>query len=187
MPETELFLMFVRPFNQADIRYVIAGSVAAIFYGEARLTNDVDFVAFLNGNDVKRLPELFPSPVFYVPPLETMDFEVARERRGHFNIIHTATSFKADIYPVGRDELNAWSFKNKRSIQFRDETLILAPPESVIVSKLEYYREGGSEKHLRDIRSMLAISGDKIDRSALNEWISRRGLEIEWRKVSSQA
>ena len=59
----------------------------------------------------------------------------------------------------------------------------LAPPEYVIISKLEYYREGGSEKHLRDIRSMLTVSGDKIDRSVLNEWISRRGVEAEWRKV----
>jgi hypothetical protein len=28
----------------------------------------------------------------------------------------------------------------------------------VIVGKLEFYREGGSEKHLRDIRGMLAVT-----------------------------
>lgn len=176
--------MFVRPFNRAGIRYVIAGSIAATFYGEARLTYDVDFIAFLNGSDVQRLPELFPSPEFYVPPLEAINLEIARERGGHFNIIHTNTGYKADVYPVGRDELNVWSFRNKRPIQFGGETVMFAPPESVIVSKLEYYREGGSEKHLRDIHSMLTMSGDKLDRSALNDWISRRGLEAEWRKVS---
>jgi hypothetical protein len=31
MPELELFLLFVRPFNRAGIRYVVGGSVAAIF------------------------------------------------------------------------------------------------------------------------------------------------------------
>lgn len=175
--------MFVRPFNRAGIHYVTVGSVAAIFYGEARLTNDVDLIAFLNRDDIRRLPELFPSSEFYVPPLESIAVEVAREKRGHFNIIHVGTNFKADIYPTGRDELNAWSFRNKRSIQFQGETVALAPPEAVIVSKLEYYREGGSDKHLRDIRSMLITSGDRIDRSALNDWISRRGLEAEWRKM----
>jgi hypothetical protein len=30
----------------------------------------------------------------------------------------------------------------------------------VIVRKLEYYREGVSENHLRDIRAMLAVPGD---------------------------
>ena len=44
MHEPELFLLFVRPLNQAGIRYVVSGSVAAIFYGEPRLTHDVDFV-----------------------------------------------------------------------------------------------------------------------------------------------
>jgi hypothetical protein len=47
MPEPDLFLLFVRPLNRAGIRYVISGSVAAIFYGEPRLTHDVDFVVFL--------------------------------------------------------------------------------------------------------------------------------------------
>jgi hypothetical protein len=47
MPEPELFLLFVRPFNRAGFRYIVSGSVAAIFYGEPRLTHDVDFVVFL--------------------------------------------------------------------------------------------------------------------------------------------
>jgi hypothetical protein len=33
--------------------------------------------------------------------------------------------------------------------------------------KLEFYREGASEKHLRDIRSILALSGALLDRSTL--------------------
>jgi hypothetical protein len=45
MPEAELFLLFIRPLNRAGIRYVIGGSVAAIFYGEPRFTNDVDSAA----------------------------------------------------------------------------------------------------------------------------------------------
>ncbi len=53
MPEPELFLLFVRPLNRAGIRYVVTGSVAAIFYGEPRLTHDVDFVVFLRHADVE--------------------------------------------------------------------------------------------------------------------------------------
>jgi hypothetical protein len=184
MPEADLFLLFVRPFNRAGIRYVIGGSVAAIFYGEPRLTNDVDFVAFLNEADIRRLPEIFPPGDFYLPPFEDIVAEVAREQRGHFNIIHGNTSFKADVYPTGRDELNAWAFRNKRRIEFQGETLVLAPPEYVIVRKLEYFREGGSEKHLRDIRAMLAVSGEQINRKELDEWIYRRQLEAEWKKIS---
>ena len=184
MPEPELFLLFVRPLNRAGIRYVVSGSVAAIFYGEPRLTHDVDFVVYLNTHDIPRLAEAFPAKDFYVPPTETMLAEMAREHHGHFNLIHRDTGFKADLYPTGRDELNAWAFRGKRSVEFEGENVTLAPPEYVIVRKLEYYREGHMDKHLRDIRAMLAVSGEHLDRATMNEWIQRRGLEMEWRQVT---
>jgi hypothetical protein len=46
MPEAELSLLFVRPLNLIGARYIVRGSVAAIIYGEPRLTHDVDFVVF---------------------------------------------------------------------------------------------------------------------------------------------
>ncbi len=184
MPEPDLFLIFVRPLNRAGMRYVVSGSVAAIFYGEPRLTHDVDFVIFLNVNGLQKLRDIFPSSEFYLPPMESMLAEASREQNGHFNLIHHATGFKADLYPTGRDELNAWAFRGKRPVEFEGETIMLAPPEYVIVRKLEYYREGRAEKHVRDIRAMLAVSGGELDRAAMNEWIQRRGLETEWRLVS---
>ena len=185
MPRDELFLLFVRPLNRAGIRYVIGGSVAAIFYGEPRLTNDVDMIAFLNEADIRRLSEIFPPSDFYLPPMEVITAEVAREQRGHFNIIHMETTFKADVYPTGRDEFNGWAFRNKRKIDFQGEALILAPPEYVIVRKLEYFREGGSEKHLRDIRGILNVSGTTINREDLNFWIQRLSVQPQWKLVNS--
>ena len=68
-------------------------------------------------------------------------------------------------------------------MEYRGELIVIAPPEYVIVRKLEYFREGHSEKHLRDIRAMLAVSGEQLDRATLNEWIQRQGLESEWRQA----
>ncbi len=168
MREAKLFLLFIRPMNQAGIRYVVTGSVAAIFYGEPRLTHDVDLVVFLKENDIRRLGEIFPSSDFYVPSTDVIAVEASREQRGHFNIIHIDTGFKADIYLTGRDELNAWAFRGKRSVQFEGETVVLAPPEYVIIRKLEFYREGGSEKHLATSVPCLQFPATK--------WIGRRWI-----------
>jgi hypothetical protein len=81
--------------------------------------------------------------------------------------------------------LNAWAFRRKQAVPFEGETLILAPPEYVIIRKLEFYRERGSQKHIRDIRSMLAVSGDQLDRAELNEWIAQRGLDAQCQEVSA--
>src|SRR5436853_4320755 len=103
MPEPELFLLFVSPFNRAAIRYIVTGSVAAIFYGEPRLTHDVDFVAFLNDANIQALSEFFPPPTFYLPPPEVIAAETQRAKGGHFNIIHVDTGFNADFYLTRRD------------------------------------------------------------------------------------
>lgn len=183
MLETDLFLLFIRPLNRAGVRYVIGGSVAAMFYGEPRFTRDVDVMVFLNEPTIRKLPEIFPPPEFDLPPQEAILAEMARPQHGQFNIIHMDTTFKADIYLTGRDEFNAWAFRNKRIENYEGETVILAPPEFVIVRKLEYFREGGSDKHLRDIRGMLNISSEQINQSDLNEWIQRQNVTAEWEKV----
>jgi hypothetical protein len=144
----------------------------------------VDRVVFLNDQDIQRLSEAFPAHEFYLPPKETMLAETAREQRGHFNLIHQASGFKADRHPTGRDELNARAVRGKRAVKFEGETVLLAAPEHVIVRKLEYYHEGRADKHLRDIRAMLAVSGEHLDRSSMLEWIQRRNLEPGWRLVA---
>ena len=180
MPEPDLIELFARPLNQAAIRYLVSGSVAAMLYGEPRLTHDIDLVIFLRKDDAHRLAAIFPATQFYVPPASVILQEVARESRGHFNIIHADSGLKADFYTAGREDLHAYAFRNARKYAAGETTISLAPPEYVIVRKLEYYREGGSEKHLRDIRGMLAVSGELLDRAALQEWIGRLNLNAEW-------
>jgi hypothetical protein len=68
-------------------------------------------------------------------------------------------------------------------LEVEGETLVVAPPEYVILRKLEYHREGGSEKHLRDIRSMLDTSPEKIHSAELEQQITARGLQESWRQV----
>jgi len=112
------------------------------------------------------------------------ELSMQRQQGGSFNIIHADTGFKADLYLTGREDLHAWAFRNARRMDYCGEPVVVAPPEYVIVRKLEYYREGGSDKHVRDIRSMLAVSGEEIDRAALQDWIARRGLDETWQRVA---
>jgi len=185
MPEPDLIELFVRPLERLQFRYLVSGSVASMLYGEPRVTHDIDFVVFLRSADIDRLPQVYPSPEFYVPPVEVIAAEAARETKGQFNVIHPDSGLKADFHTANRDELHGWAFRNARQYPLADLTIRLAPPEYVIIRKLEYFREGGSDKHLRDIRGMLNVSGEQIDRAALNEWIARRGLQAEWQRAGA--
>src|SRR5215469_6198125 len=131
MPEPDLIELFAQPLNQAGIRYLVSGSVAAMLYGEPRVTHDIDFVIFLRAEDAARLGTIFPDPQFYVPPAAVIVQEVAREQRGHFNVIHKDSGLKADFYAAGREDLHAWAFRNARTYSIGGNAIRLAPPEYV--------------------------------------------------------
>lgn len=63
-----------------------------------------------------------------------------------------------------------------RQLEVEGQVVMIAPPGYVIVPKPEYYREGGSEKHLRDIPSMLDTSPGAIEHRELRKQIAARGL-----------
>jgi hypothetical protein len=67
MQETSRFLLFTRRLNQLGVPYIITGSVAAMIYGEPRLTNDVGLVVLLDAQQAARLPQVFPLEEFYCP------------------------------------------------------------------------------------------------------------------------
>ena len=161
---------------------MVTGSTAGILYGEPRMTHDVDIVVALALTDVDAFVAAFPLVDFYCPPDDVLAIEVKRGQRGHCNLIHHATGFKADIY-IAFDELHRWALDHRRTLELDGMTLQVAPVEYVIVRKLEYYRDGKSEKHLRDIRGMLEVSTGEIDRTVLDDWIARLDLTAAWTLV----
>lgn len=184
MQQADLFLLFTAPLDQAKITYMVTGSVASMAYGEPRLTNDIDIVIELPVASVGLLGKAFPSTNFYCPPEEVITVEAKRANRGHFNIIHHESGHKADIYLRGKDPLQAWGLERRSWLDLSHTGGIwLAPPEYVIIRKLEYFREGGSDKHVEDVRGMLAALGDRIDRDALATWLERLDLSDLWRNL----
>lgn len=99
-----------------------------------------------------------------------------------FNLIHHASQFKADVYLAAHDPLHVWALANRRRISVAGSALWIAPPEYVIVRKLEYLREGGQDKHVRDIRFMLAATD--VDRALLDAEVARLGLQVQWRQCT---
>lgn len=186
MRELEHFLAFTDPLGALGLDYFVTGAVASIVYGEPRMTHDIDLVLHLPERDIDKFLGVFPETQFYVPPKENLQLEVRRDQRGHFNLIHLSTGYKADVYLLGNHPLHQWAASRRRRITLEpDGQLWLAPPEYVIIRKLEFYHDGGSDKHLRDIRGMLAISKEQINQEEIEHWVAQLGLESEWKKITS--
>ncbi|MCX6937505.1 MAG: hypothetical protein NTU80_06330 [Verrucomicrobia bacterium] len=164
--------------------YMITGATAAILYGQPRVTNDLDVVLALNESTLAALLLAFPETEYYVPPESVIRTEQARHQRGHFNLIHLESGYKADIYLAGADPLHAWALPLRRRIEWSHETLFsVAPPEYVVLRKLEFYREGGSTKHPLDIRAILESTG--VDEAAMSPWLTRMNLHDLWQTIKT--
>jgi len=166
---------------------MVTGAVAAIAYGEPRMTNDVDLVVRLEPDDSRKLISAFPAADYYVPPLEVMEEERQRSRGGHFNIIHLDSALRADIYLVGNDPLHGWAMARRQTASIGGDEIWFAPLEYVIVRKLEYFQQSDSDRHLRDIAGMLRVSGEQVDHGQLDRLIVERQLGVSWRRVSELA
>ncbi len=185
MPEPDELSRFVRRLEATAAPYMVTGATAAIFYGQPRVTNDLDVVLNLDDAGRAALLRAFPESEFYVPPESVIRAEQARAQRGHFNLIHLESGYKADIYLAGADLLHAWALPLRRRHRWTTElSVALAPPEYVVLRKLEFFREGGSTKHVTDINAIREVTG--LDEAILQPWLERLGLSSLWREVISR-
>ena len=90
----ELLQKIVEAFEHLHISYLATGSVAAMAYGEPRLTNDIDIVAEIDEQHIEGLLAAFPTNEFYIREEMIKD---AIRRHGQFNIIHPASGLKVDV------------------------------------------------------------------------------------------
>ena len=174
----ELLEQVVLTFDRLQIPYLITGSVASMAYGEPRLTNDIDIVAAVEAQHVAALVAAFPAPSFY---LSDEAVRTAIARQSQFNIIHPGSGLKIDVMVLKDTPFDHSRFARARTIR-PSETYpaAFASAEDVIIKKMEYYRAGESEKHLRDITGMLKVSGEEIDQAYIAEWADRLELRQIW-------
>ena len=181
MEQSDLLRFVARAIEGLGLRYFVTGSTVTIFYGEPRLTNDIDVVVDLPESRIEEFCRQFPQDEFYVSQGAAHD---AVRRKAQFSIIHPASCLKVDVIVPAPDAFNQSRFARVRRVSVgEDLDACFASPEDAIIKKMEYYREGGSEKHLRDITGVLKACGEQIDMAYIAEWAERLGLIDVWQVI----
>lgn len=171
----------ITKFELESIDYFMVGSMATMYYGQPRFTRDLNLVVRLRPRQVFRFENLFPLSDFYCPPIDVIQDEV--NRKGSFNLIHQASGIKVDIVLDKETEFYKSEFTRRQKVKITEGLVVyLASPEDLIIKKLDYYREGQSEKHLSDIRDL--IMNVPLDEAYLQNWVSKLGLQAEWEKIN---
>ena len=178
MDSYDLLQYAAETLERLQVRYLITGSMATITHGEARFTNDVDIVADFQAEHIEGIVSAFPAPDYYCSRNAMQD---AIRRRSQFNVIHPASGLKIDFMVPNDDEFNRSRLNRGVSVTMDDlgHRAVFASPEDAILKKLQYFREGGSEKHIRDIKGVLMIQGAAIDFNYLRQWAAHLNVVKE--------
>jgi hypothetical protein len=179
LPRLERILRLVsETCDRLGLPYYVTGSVASMFYSVPRTTTDVDVVVDLPPWKAKAFCAAFPDSEFYV------DDETARaaaDAGEQFNIVHSSRGVKADIMCFRETPYDECRLARRRLVEIVPGlSVYVAAPEDVILKKLDFYRLGGSEKHLVDIVAMFQMSGARIDLAYIESWAARIGVAAEW-------
>ena len=169
----EAFAQLLEILDRMEVPYLVVGSVASSIHGITRPTLDADIVADLKLEQVDEFVSLVKTG-FYADG-QTIRAALACGRS--FNLIHSATTFKIDFFPLRDDPYSRASFARRRfehSESFGPDPIecAVATAEDTILRKLERYRAGGetSERQWNDLRGVLKVSGAQLDRAYLHQW-----------------
>lgn len=180
---TSFLQWLVGSLDRAAIPYMIAGSLASTFYGEHRATADVDVVIDPSESQLLAFLDALGEE-FYVSREAARD---ALRGRFMFNVIHPGAGFKADLVirkdrPFSREE-----FSRRRQVDLLGSPVYVVSPEDSILSKLEWSKEGESERQFRDALGVAVVQWPDLDVPYLRRWGRELGVEDLLERILSEA
>ncbi|HDY66147.1 MAG TPA: hypothetical protein ENH84_07960 [Phycisphaerae bacterium] len=181
MQQRELLSKVIEVLEEMGISYMIVGSYGSGAWGEPRFTQGIDMVVSLTSDDAEPLARAFPLPDYYVS-IEALKEAIACG--GQFNVIHQGSGNKIDFMMARRDPWGRMQLARRKTIELEEGLKVcVASPEDIILAKMEYYRQGGSEKHLRDITGIVKVRGKDVDFKYIADWAEKLELSEIWRAI----
>ncbi|MBI4726768.1 hypothetical protein HY768_06040 [candidate division TA06 bacterium] len=186
MQQIEFFTSVIRRLNEIGVQYMLTGSVASNFYGQPRLTHDVDLAVAITAGQIKVLSSKYPAPRYYLSEAAAAD---AVKTRTMFNLIDSETGLKADFWILDeKDVLKNLAFSRRRAATVLGQKTFIATPEDIILLKLDWHRQGGETTvQIQDALTVFEVQRNDLDMGYLRATAKSVGLAELLASLETQA
>lgn len=167
----ELVRRLIDALDQADISYMLVGSLSTSFYGVSRATQDADIVVSCRNDRVTELLRILGDEFERDPQLA---FETVTATKKTLLRVKK-TGFQIEVFFLSEDEHDQQRFSRRRLVTAFERQAYLPTPEDVLVTKLRWLHIAGRSKDENDIRTVLAVQRDNIDWPYIESWADRHG------------
>lgn len=170
--------------DEAEVPYMLTGSLASAFYAVPRATQDIDVVIEAEEEGVGRLVEGLLAAGWYADRDAALE---AWQGQSQFNAIEPDSGWKADFIVRKERSYSRTEFDRRQRISLLGVELAVASLEDVLIAKLEWSRLGDSALQRRDVAQILERTWQRLDRAYVERWVTELGLEAEWRTALAEA
>jgi len=168
--------------EEAEIPYMLTGSLAAAYYAVPRATQDIDLVVEVSPEKLVHLTDLISSAGYYVSLTAAKE---ASAQEGQFNAIDPQSGWKVDFIIRKNRTFSRSEFERRVGTTALGLDLTMVTKEDLVVAKLEWAKKGESELQIRDVRAILGSAGPEFDWDYVGRWVSELGLEELWKPLKS--
>lgn len=161
--------------EQADIPYMLTGSLATSYYTTPTAPRGIDLVAELTDHDIGRVVTLFEAD-YYLSPGAVAD---AVRDRSSFNLVDQTNITTVDVFPkkLAPEPFRTAEFARRQRVTIQNFSTWIVTAEDLIVAKLLWTPPSPTDIHMQDVRTLLRAP---VDVDYIESWVHRLGLDHLW-------
>lgn len=171
--QTRVLADVSRRLDSLGLEWMLTGALASAYHAEPRMTSDIDLVVDLDTVRPDTIEQAFEAE-YYIPE---QGLREGLETGTMFSLLHIETGIKVDFVPVRETAFQQAAMARRQQIALYGNPVWLISLEDLVVAKLVWAKDTGSELQLRDIRGLLA---KPHDRGYIESWVGRLGLRTIW-------
>jgi hypothetical protein len=177
--QADFLKRLLKKLSESGISFMLVGSVAAGYHGHPRTTMDIDTVV---EGDLEGLLQFIRSlgEGYYFDEAE-IDRAIQFEKV--FNIIDKASGYKADFIIRKNRSFSRTEFDRRIRIELLGVPAVIATPEDIILSKLEWSKLGSSERQWQDAERVARIQAQNLDLDYLEKWAKELDIYDLWQRI----
>ena len=168
MTEQELLVDCLQRLNEAEVPYMVTGSMASNFWGVPRSTHDLDFAIQLPAAAMTRIIAAFAKDFL----LDEKAVRAAYQPPHQFNAIHQLSSLKVDCWLPANTPFEREMFQRRTRQTIFGIPAWIATAEDIILHKLYWDHLTPSERQIGDVAGVFAVQKETLDHQYLLRWAS---------------
>jgi hypothetical protein len=175
-----LLAAIVAKLDAIGIPHMVVGSFASTVHGEPRSTHDLDLVIDPSPEELELLLASLDPERYYVDPAVARD---ALRRRSMFNVIEMTSAWKLDLVIRKARPFSIEELRRRQITRILGIDVAIATAEDTIVAKLEWAKQGASDRQLEDVAGILRIRGPDLEVPYIEHWVDALDLRAEWQRA----